>query len=136
MRPVDFGGKPGTPRRYWTKDGFDAKGAVADLKRGMRIAPEALFVVRICCNAYPEYTTEHPEEVWKTEDGKVVCGTSGSCVIGYDDMGVPDTNRWPWVSYASRRWREDIKANIRSLLAECAGRSSTSDRGRSSFRLS
>ena len=118
IRSVGMGGKPGTPRHYWSKDGFDAKGAVADFKRGMRIAPDSLFLIRLSCNAYPAYTAEHPEEVWKTEDGTVVRGTSGSCVIGYDDMGIKDTNRWPWVSYASRRWREDIKANIRALIAE------------------
>jgi len=33
-------------------------------------------------------------------------------------MGVKDTNRWPWVSYASPAWRGAVKANIRSLVAE------------------
>lgn len=118
IRAIAMGGKPGVPRHYWSEAGFDAKGAVADFKRGMRIAPDSLFLIRLSCNAYPVYTSEHPEEVWKTEDGTVVRGTSGSCVIGYDDMGIKDTNRWPWVSYASRRWREDVKANIRALIAE------------------
>ena len=118
VRGVNMGGGPGNPRNYWTAGGFDAVAAVRDFKDGMRIAPGALFIVRLSCNAYPEYTAEHPEEVWKTEDGKVVKGTSGSCVVGYDDMGIPDTNRWPWISYSSRRWREDVKANIRALVAE------------------
>ena len=111
-------GADGRPRRFWTPEGFDAKGIVEDFKKGMRIAPDSLFVVRFSCNAYPSYTSEHPEEIWRTESGKPVCGTSGSCVIGYDSMGIADSNRWPWVSYSSRRWRDDVKANIRALVAE------------------
>ncbi|MBO5940388.1 MAG: hypothetical protein J6R18_04245 [Kiritimatiellae bacterium] len=118
VRGISMGGKNGSPSCYWTKKGFDAVGAVEDFKNAMRVAPESLFIVRLSCNAYPDYTKEHPEEIWKTEDGRTVCGTSGSCVIGYDSMGVPDTNRWPWVSYSSRRWRDDVKSNIRKLVAE------------------
>ena len=118
VRSLNMGGKRGTPRCFWTKDGFDAKGAVRDFKNGMRIATNSLFIVRLSCNAYPEYTAEHPSEIWRTEDGRPVLGTAGSCVVGYDDMGIADTNRWPWVSYSSRCWREDVKANIRALVAE------------------
>ena len=118
IREIKMGGRRGDVRRYWTGDGFDAEGAAQDFKEGMRLAPQALFVLRLSCNAYPEYTQEHPEEVWRTETGLPVFGTDGSCVVGYDDMGIPDTNRWPWVSYSSRRWREDVKANIRALVAE------------------
>lgn len=118
VKAVNFGtGDPG--RLYWTKGGFDAKGAVADLKRSMRLAPDALFVLCAVCNAYPDFTrVEHPDEVWRREDGSVVCGTAGSCLEGYDDMGIPDTNRWPWVSYASPSWRRAIEENLTAIVAE------------------
>ena len=119
VKTIAMGGKDGAPRRYWTKDGFDVAGAVRDIKDALRLAPDALCVLGISCNAYPDFTRmEHPDEVWRLEDGTVVRGTAGSCVAGYDDMGIADTNRWPWVSYASPSWRAAVKANIRVLLAE------------------
>ena len=85
----------------------------------LRIAPDALIVLGLSCNAYPEFTLkEHPDEVWRLEDGTVVKGTAGSCDIKYDDMGVKETNRWPWVSYASPAWRNAVKTNIAALVAE------------------
>ena len=119
VKTVAMGGKDGTPRRYWTKDGFDVAGAVRDIKNALRLAPDALCILGIQCNAYPDFTrVEHPGEVWRLEDGTVVRGTVGSCEAGYDDMGIADTNRWPWVSYASPSWRTAVKANICELLAE------------------
>lgn len=119
VKTVAMGGKDGTPRRYWTKDGFDVAGAVRDIKNALRLVPDALCVLGIQCNAYPDFTrVEHPDEVWRLEDGTVVRGTAGSCEAGYDDMGIADTNRWPWVSYASPSWRAAVKANICELLAE------------------
>ncbi len=119
VKTVAMGGKDGTPRRYWTKDGFDVAGAVRDIKNALRLAPDALCILGIQCNAYPDFTrVEHPGEVWRLKDETVVRGTAGSCEAGYDDMGIADTNRWPWVSYASPSWRTAVKANICALLAE------------------
>lgn len=106
-------------RHYWTERGFDAAGAVRDIRDSMRIAPDALYVVGFSVNAYPDFTLkEHPDEVWIRENGEVVRGTSGSCIEGYDDMGIADTNRWPWVSYASPSWRAAVRANIGALVGE------------------
>jgi len=119
VKTVAMGGKDGVPRRYWTKDGFDVAGAVRDIKNALRLVPDALCVLGVQCNAYPDFTrVEHPDEVWRLKDGTVVRGTAGSCEVGYDDMGIADTNRWPWVSYASPSWRAAVKANIGALLAE------------------
>ena len=123
VKGVASGGSTGTAdglaRHYWTEKGFDAVGAVKDIKDSLRIVPDALCILSFNCNAYPNFTLkEHPDEVWIREDGKVVRGTSGSCVETYDDMGVKDTNRWPWVSYASPAWREAVKSNLRQLIAE------------------
>lgn len=113
------GAADGLQRRYWTAQGFDAVGAVKDIKDSLRIAPDALCILSVGCNAYPDFTLkEHPDEVWIRKDGSVVKGTSGSCVETYDDMGVKDTNRWPWISYASPSWREAVKDNLRQLIAE------------------
>ena len=106
VKTISMGGRDGEKRRYWTKAGFDAAGAVRDIKDALRIASDALCILGLSCNAYPDFSrVEHPDEVWRLEDGTQVKGTSGSCVATYDDMGVKDTNRWPWVSYASPAWR-------------------------------
>ena len=119
VKTVAMGGRDGEKRRYWTQKGFDVKGAVRDVKDALRIAPDALCILGIGCNAYPDFArVEHPDEIWRLEDGTPVKGTMGSCEVGYDDMGVRDTNRWPWVSYASPAWRNAIKTNIRSLVSE------------------
>ncbi len=119
VKTVAMGGTAGMPRRYWTKAGFDVKGAVCDIKNALRIAPDALCILCISCNAYPDFTrVEHPDETWRLKDGTEVCGTFGSCVSTYDDMGIKDTNRWPWVSYASPAWRAAVKDNIRALVGE------------------
>ena len=121
VRPVPMGGG-GTAlarRLYWTERGYDVKSAALEIRNMLRLAPDALVILGLSCNAYPEFTTkEHPGEVWRLADGKVVKGTTGSCEVGYDDMGVKDTNRWPWVSYASPAWRNAVKANIAALLGE------------------
>ena len=121
IKAVNFGtGDPG--RLYWTKGGFDAKGAVADLKRSMRLAPDALFVLCAVCNAYPDFTrVEHPDEVWVRKDGSVALGNSGSITPDtYNDGGDadPGDRRWPWVSYASPSWRAAIKRVTAELFAE------------------
>ena len=119
LKTVAMGGTEGMPRRYWKKGGFDVRGAVRDIKNALRIAPDALCILGIGCNAYPDFTrVEHPDETWRLKDGTEVCGTFGSCVATYDDMGIKDTNRWPWVSYASPAWRTAVKNNIRALIAE------------------
>lgn len=118
-KPINMGtGARG--RRYWSREGFDAKGAVADLKRSMRIAPDALYMVALDCNPYPEFTAEeYPAEAFVTQDGRKLMGNGGTTAAVCDDMGLKDDGkRWPWVSFASRKWRDAVKANIRALVAE------------------
>ena len=119
VKEIRLGWTPGY-RGFWTKDGFDLKGCVREIKDAMRIADQSLFIVAVGCTAYPEFTIdEHPEETWRRADGSVVEGTAGSCTA-YKAMGVTVAGgrTWPWVSYASRVWREAIKDKIRLLVAE------------------
>lgn len=106
------------PRRYWSKNGFDAKGAVRDIKNAMRLAPNALFMIGLSCNAYPEFTNiEHPDQIWITPKGEKLMGRAGT-TDDSDDMGIKDNRRWPWVSMASPVWRAAIRTCIRELIAE------------------
>ena len=119
VKGLGMGGDRRKSRKYWSKEGFDAKGAAEDVRRSMRLVPDGLCVLSISCNAYPSFTLEeHPDEVWINKDGTTVRGTYGSCVSTYADMGIKSTNMWPWVSYASPAWRKAISDNIRALLAE------------------
>ena len=116
VKDIRLGKVPGS-RGYWTKDGFDAKGAVSEIRNSMRLAPKTPFVLAIGCNAYPEFAREeHPEEAMKREDGSIVMGNAGSCLTTYC---MPDpTKVWPWPSYSSRIWRDGVKKCLAELVAE------------------
>lgn len=118
-KPINLGTGP-KGRHYWTPAGFDAEGAVRDLKNSMRLAPDALYMIALNCNPYPEFTLkEHPDEAFRTADGNLLMGNAGSTGGAYDDMGLKDDGlRWPWVSFASRVWRDAVSENIRRLVAE------------------
>ena len=119
-KEIRFGQVPGA-RGFWTKDGFDAKGAVREIRDTMRQAPQSLFILALGCTAYREFTTkEHPEEAWIRKDGSPVLGDEGSCIVGYKCMGtdLSDEGPWPWVSPSSRVWRDAIRGCIRALVAE------------------
>ena len=107
-------------RAYWTKDGFDAKGAAEDIRQQMKIADKSVIILGINVNAYAEFTAEHPEETWRKADGSVVYGTSGSALTNYCASGkaTGKEKRWPWISYSSRVWREAVKANLTALVTE------------------
>ena len=117
VKDIRLGRVPGC-RGYWTKDGFDAKGAVREIKDSMRLVPDVPFVLAIGCNAYPEFAeSEHPDEAWRHKDGKVVLGNSGSCVASYV-IPTAGAKLWPWPSYSSRAWRDGVKRCLKSLVAE------------------
>ena len=112
-------GKVPRARGYWTKNGFDAKGAVSEIKDAMRLAPSMPFAIAVGCNAYAEFARdEHPEEAMRRKDGTVVLGTSGSCLTSYCITEAEKKNMWPWPSYSSKIWREGVKDCLRKLVAE------------------
>ncbi len=117
VKDIRLGKVPGC-RGYWTKDGFDAKGAVREIKNSMRLVPDVPFVLAIGCNAYPEFADEeHPGEAWRHKDGKTVLGNSGSCVSSYA-IPTAGAKLWAWPSYSSRVWRAGVKKCLAKLVAE------------------
>ena len=101
---------------YWTKDGFDVEGAVESLRSAMRTAPNAKFVLSIGLDAYPEYSAEHPEEVWKLMNGKVVYGHQVHADFFLREP-MPK-GCWPWISCHSLVWRTDVKKVLSTLVGE------------------
>lgn len=101
---------------YWTKDGFDAKGAAESVRLSMRTAPGAKFVLSVSLDAYPEYSAEHPDEVWKLMDGKTVYGHQVHASY-FLDRPMPKSC-WPWISNHSLVWRADVKRNLALLIDE------------------
>ena len=101
---------------FWSTNGFDCAGAVRRVKDFMRSAPHSLFFVTIRCDAYPEYSNEHPDEKWLRPDGSVVYG---SCSQGQKRATpTPPPHTWPWVSNHSLVWRADVKRLMSQFVGE------------------
>ena len=99
---------------FWSKNGFDVGGAVDRVRRTMRVAGPQVFLLALNLNPYPEFSAEHPDEVWIREDGSVARGTFGSVSADYDSCGNYGGAKktWPWVSYASPAYRRAVMENI------------------------
>ena len=111
---VRFGDCP-QAHGWWTPKGFDVQGAVREVKDAMRMAPGSLFVLTAILDAYPAFSAEHPEEVWKAEGGRTVWGQQ----VHADFDTSPDKPRkghWPWISYSSTVWREAVRTNLVALI--------------------
>lgn len=101
----------------WTPEGFDAVKAVDRLRETMRASGDSLMMICLHCNAYPDFVRrEHPGEGWIDEKGNQVFGNELTYSPGYG--GMTRDKCWPWVSMASRVWREKINSIIRDLVAE------------------
>ena len=116
---VRFGDSP-LSHGWWTKDGFDVRGAANELRDAMRMAPGSLFVLTVIFDAYPEFTAEHPEEIWIAPNGQEVWGNQTHANYWFDRSKY-STKHWPWVSYSSRLWREEAKRNLIALVRELKG---------------
>ena len=116
VTPIDFRSVP--PRKgIWHEDGFDAEVAVEEVRTAMRCSPESMFVLGIGLAAYPTFTTRYPEETWRTEDGRLVCGNFNIANKTIAPGETPPKGYWPWVSYHSLVWREQAKTNVTKLVA-------------------
>lgn len=117
---VRFAANPERRKSHWTKDGFDVQGLVTEIREEMRIAGPQVFLLTLSLDVYPEFSACCPDEVWRKEDGSAAYGTWGSVSADYDVGGdySPDRKMWPWVSYASGRYRDATKRCLSKLVAE------------------
>ena len=99
---------------------YEVSAMAAEVRRAMRIAPEALFMVGICVTAPPDFVAkDHPEEAWLTRDGRQVMGTVNTCLSGFNaSEGQFRRGAFPWPSFSSRVWRDWAKGWIRDFVAE------------------
>ena len=60
-----FGDAPSSPGVWFVGDRFDVDAAVNQVRDAMRMARDSLFMLTLILDAYPEFSQEHPDEVWK-----------------------------------------------------------------------
>jgi hypothetical protein len=102
---------------FWSKDGFDVKGAVAAIRKSMMRAPNAKYLLGINLSAYPEFSDEHPDEVWVNDKGRKVFGHN--CHSSYSLPKKMDPNRhWYWISNHSLVWRDAVNEQLTKLIDE------------------
>ena len=117
---VNFRGVP--PRRgLWHEGGFDADIAVEEVRKAMRCVPDSLCILAIGLAAYPTFTERHPDETWRTVDGRLVCGNYNLADKTVAPGETPPKGYWPWVSYHSLMWREQAKTNLTALVEALRG---------------
>ena len=101
---------------FWTKDGFNVKGAVSELRRGMKRAPNAKYLLSVDVSAYHDFCDEHPDETWVNEAGRRVFGSQVHSP--YQLPKKMDSRYWYWASNHSSVWREAAKGRLTELVAE------------------
>ena len=102
---------------FWSKDGFDVKGAVAKIREAMMLAPRAKYLLGVNLSAYPEFADEHPDEVWMNDRGRKVFGHD--CHSAFSLPKEMDPKRhWYWISNHSLVWRDAVKEQLSSLIDE------------------
>ena len=106
------------PNGVWTKDGYDAKGAVEAIRTALRIAPRSKFVLSLPMMHYREFGSKHPDEVMRTREGKIMYGNESRVYGVADDFAAIPSNRWAWASYSSESFLGEGKSLISALVAE------------------
>lgn len=99
----------------WTTNGFDAVAAVDQVRCAMRTAPDALYMLTLRLDAPIGYLDTRTDEIWRSEKGEIVYGDSVHVVGTVKD---PKRKCWPWASYHSKVWRDDVKDVISRFVAE------------------
>ena len=102
---------------FWSKDGFDVKGAVVKIRQAMMRAPRAKYLLAVNLSAYPEFADEHPDEVWVNDKGRKVFGHN--CHSAYSLPKEMDPKRhWYWMSNHSLVWRDAVNEQLTTLIGE------------------
>jgi hypothetical protein len=99
----------------WTTNGFNAAMAVDEVRRAMLTAPDALYAVTLRMDAPIGWCDTRTNEIWRTRTGDAVYG-DGMHVLRGARKG--DREYWPWVSYHSRVWRDEVKKVLAEFVAE------------------
>ena len=102
---------------FWSKDGFDVKGAVASIRKSMMRAPKAKYLLGINLSAYPEFAEEHPDEVWLNDKGQKVFGHQVHSEYWLPKKMDP-ARHWYWVSNHSLVWRDAVNEQLSKLIDE------------------
>ena len=102
---------------FWSKDGFDVKGAVAKIRRSMIRAPKAKYLLGVDLSAYPEFADEHPDEVWVNDEGRKVFGHECHSAFALPKKMDP-ARHWYWISNHSLVWRDAVKEQLSVLIDE------------------
>lgn len=114
---IRLGTTKGQAKGYWSKDGFDAAGAVAEIRKSMKLAPSAQFLLSVDVSAYPEFAEEHPEEVWINDEGRKVFGHNTHSAYSLPKKMDPKRH-WHWVSNHSPVWRDAVNGCLSELISE------------------
>ncbi|MBR2838633.1 MAG: hypothetical protein IKE55_07620 [Kiritimatiellae bacterium] len=116
---IKFGRAKDARRGFWTVDGFELKRAVEQFRWEVSLAPTNYFVLSLETIPYPEFASEHPDEIWRTWDGKIVGSCRGSSwSVAYDPEKPLPEGCNAWVSMMSPSWRRELKRHLADLLAE------------------
>ena len=102
---------------WWSRDKFDAAGAVNDIEDAMRMAPYGYFILSVNVTAYPEFAQDHPDETWLLQDGSPVYGNYLYAMRKEGKKFAKDTPIWTWPSITSRVLRREICVHLAELVA-------------------
>lgn len=114
---IRFGGTKNQENGFWSKDGFDVKGAVSEVRKAMKRAPVAKFLLSVDLSAYPEFSDEHPDEIWLNDEMRKVFGHNTHSPYALPKQMDP-SRHWYWISNHSLVWREAVKRNLTALIDE------------------
>ena len=114
---VRFGVTKRQESGFWSKDGFDVTGAVAEVRKAMKRAPKAKFLLGVDLSAYPEFSDEHPDEIWLNDEMRKVFGHNVHSPYSLPKQMDP-SRHWYWISNHSLVWREAVKRNLTVLIDE------------------
>ena len=106
------------PNGVWTKDGYDAKGAVEAVKTAFRISPRSRFILSVPMMHYREFGERHPDEVMRTKDGRMMYGNESRIYGTAASFAEIPSNRWTWASYSSESFLSEGRRVLSSVVAE------------------
>jgi hypothetical protein len=102
----------------WTATGYDAQAAVECVRLAMRISPASLFVLSVPAMPPPVFGGAYPDEVMRTEDGKILYGNESVVYGTAASFADIPSNRWAWLSYSSTAFRTAVGDMLTQLIVE------------------